>query len=113
MNKKITKVVTLLIIVLASSIVMTSFSKSPSTVKGYIQSYGNVPFTYPVITTKKGKTYYIIASDATKKDLLDRQGREIKVTGYTVKDKEQLPPFCTTDEAIKVEYWEVIEKKDK
>jgi len=106
--KNTSKIILLLTLLLASSILFTSFSKSPVTIKGTITCYGNEPFTYPGITTTKGKKYLVDASDETKKELLARQGRLIKFSGYIDKDTSKL--MSLENGTFKILTWEVVEK---
>ena len=58
------------------------------TVTGYIKSYGNMPFNFPVIECDDGKLYSIDASDDVKKVLLTKQGRLVNLTGIPVDSKK-------------------------
>lgn len=107
MTKRITRFVIFGLLILTASIVFTSFAKSPVTIKGTIICYGNEPLTYPGITTTKGKKYLVVSSDETKKELLKRQGKLIKFTGYI--DKDNTKPFALEDGSFKIETWEVVE----
>ena len=107
MTKRITRFVICGLLILTASIVFTSFAKSPVTIKGTIVCYGNEPLTYPGITTTKGKKYLVVSSDETKKELLKRQGKLIKFTGYI--DKDTSKPFALEDGSFKIETWEVVE----
>ena len=53
-------------------------------VSGYIKSYGNMPFNFPVIECDDGKLYSIDASDDVKKLLLSKQGSLVSLTGIPV-----------------------------
>ncbi len=108
MTKRITRFVICGLLILTASIIFTSFAKSPVTVKGYIVSYGNEPLTYPGITTTKGKKYLVVSSDETKQELLKRQGKLIKFTGYI--DKDTSKPFALEDGSFKIETWQTVEK---
>ena len=111
MTKKVTRFVICGLLILTASIIFTSFSKSPVTIKGTVVCYGNEPFTYPGITTTKGKKYLVVSSDATKEELLKRQGKLIKFTGYI--DKDTTKPNSLEDGSFKIETWEVIVKASK
>ena len=57
-------------------------------VSGYIKSYGNMPFNFPVIECDDVKLYSIDASDDVKKVLLTKQGRLVNLTGIPVDSKK-------------------------
>lgn len=60
---------------------------------GFVKSYGNEPFCYPVFVSG-GKKYSIEADDETKKQLLSVQGKKILLTGKLVDDEKiQLEKF--------------------
>lgn len=108
MNKRFSNFIIFSLIILSISIIFTSFAKSPITIKGTIVCYGNEPFTYPGITTTKGKKYLVVSSDETKQELLKRQGKLIKFTGYI--DKDTSKPFALEDGSFKIETWQTVEK---
>lgn len=108
MNKRFSNFIIFILIILSISIIFTSFAKSPITIKGTIVCYGNEPFTYPGITTTKGKKYLVVSSDETKQELLKRQGKLIKFTGYI--DKDTSKPFALEDGSFKIETWQTVEK---
>ena len=108
MNKRFSNFIIFSLIILSISIFFTSFAKSPVTIKGTIVCYGNEPLTYPGITTTKGKKYLVVSSDETKKELLKRQGKLIKFTGYI--DKDTSKPFSLEDGSFKIETWQTVEK---
>lgn len=108
MNKRFSNFIIFSLIILSSSIIFTSFAKSPVTIKGTIVCYGNEPLTYPGITTTKGKKYLVVSSDETKQELLKRQGKLIKFTGYI--DKDTSKPFALEDGSFKIETWQTVEK---
>ena len=58
------------------------------TVTGYIKSYGNMPFNFPVIECVDGKLYEIDTNDDLKKILLTKQGRLVILTGILVSSKK-------------------------
>ena len=111
MKKNNVRVVFLISLILVSLFGFSSFTKSPTTIKGTIVSYGNEPFTYPGIKTTKGKNYLVVSSDETKTELLKQQGKLIKFTGYIMKDKEKFPIGALEDGAFKIVTWEVIPLK--
>ena len=108
MNKRFSNFIIFSLIILSISIIFTSFAKSPITIKGTIVCYGNEPLTYPGITTTKGKKYLVVSSDETKQELLKRQGKLIKFTGYI--DKDTSKPFALEDGSFKIETWQTVEK---
>ena len=57
-------------------------------VSGYIKSYGNMPFNFPVIECDDGKLYSIDASDDVKKLLLSKQGKLVSISGIIISKKE-------------------------
>ena len=57
-------------------------------VSGYIKSYGNMPFNFPVIECDDGKLYSIDASDDVKKVLLSKQGKLVSISGIIISEKE-------------------------
>lgn len=57
-------------------------------VSGYIKSYGNMPFNFPVIECDDGKLYSIDASDDVKKLLLSKQGKLVSISGIIISEKE-------------------------
>lgn len=60
---------------------------------GFIESYGNEPFNYPVFVVHS-KKYAIEADNETKNLLLSVQGKKILLTGKLVEDKKiQLEKF--------------------
>lgn len=113
--KKNTKYLsTIIIVIISCMILLPSYSKSKLvTIKGTISSYGAEPFTYPGIKTTKGKEYLVVCSENTKQELLERQGRLIRFTGFIIDDKEELPPNALKDGVFKIETWEVVTKKVK
>ena len=68
----------------------TSMAKHHNSVSvsGYIKSYGNMPFNFPVIECDDGKLYEIDTSDDLKKVLLTKQGRLVSLTGIPVDSKK-------------------------
>ena len=68
----------------------TSMAQRPQsiTVTGYIKSYGNMPFNFPIIECVDGKLYEIDTSDDLKKVLLTKQGRLVSLTGIPVDSKK-------------------------
>ena len=68
----------------------TSMAQRPQsiTVTGYIKSYGNMPFNFPVIECDDGKLYSIDASDDVKKLLLSKQGKLVSISGIIISEKE-------------------------
>lgn len=60
---------------------------------GFIESYGNEPFNYPVFVVHS-KKYAIEADNESKNLLLSVQGKKILLTGKLVEDKKiQLEKF--------------------
>ena len=108
MHKNFSRFIIFSLLILSISVFFTSFAKSPVTIKGTIVCYGNEPFTYPGITTTKGKKYLVVSSDETKQELLKRQGKLIKFTGYI--DKDTSKPFALEDGSFKIETWQTVEK---
>lgn len=68
---------------------------------GFIKSYGNAPFTYPVFVTENNEKYNINADSETKSTLLSLQGQKIILTGE-IEDGEIF-------KAIKVSKYKVVE----
>lgn len=68
----------------------TSMAKHHNSVSvsGYIKSYGNMPFNFPVIECDDGKLYEIDTNDDLKKVLLTKQGRLVSLTGIPVDSKK-------------------------
>ena len=68
----------------------TSMAKHHNSVSvsGYIKSYGNMPFNFPVIECDDGKLYSIDASDDVKKLLLSKQGKLVSISGIIISKKE-------------------------
>lgn len=68
----------------------TSMAKHHNSVSvsGYIKSYGNMPFNFPVIECDDGKLYSIDASDDVKKLLLSKQGKLVSISGIIISEKE-------------------------
>ena len=68
----------------------TSMAKHHNSVSvsGYIKSYGNMPFNFPVIECDDGKLYSIDASDDVKKVLLSKQGKLVSISGIIISEKE-------------------------
>ena len=68
----------------------TSMAQRPQsvTVTGYIKSYGNMPFNFPIIECVDGKLYEIDTSDDLKKVLLTKQGNLVSLTGIPVDSKK-------------------------
>lgn len=57
---------------------------------GFIESYGNEPFNYPVFVVHS-KKYAIEADEKCKKELLSFQGKKISLTG-TLLDENTIRP---------------------
>lgn len=57
---------------------------------GFIKSYGNEPFCYPVFVSGE-KKYSIEADDETKRQLLSVQGKKILLTGRLLDDGKIQP----------------------
>ena len=111
--KRISKTFIVLLSVLFCSVIFCSYSKNNiKTVKGYIQSYGNVPFTYLGIKTTDDKEYGIVIADEVISELKASQGKLIEVTGLIInleKDKNILEPGMLKDGKIEVIEWRVLE----
>lgn len=69
-----------------------SFSRSDDffSESGFIESYGNEPFNYPVFVVHS-KKYAIKADEKSKKELLSFQGKKIALTG-TLLDENTIRP---------------------
>ena len=102
------KKILIILMSILSITVFCSFSKSPVTVIGSIQSFGAEPLNYPGIVTEKNKVYMIIASDETKEELMKRQGKRIQFTGRIIKKDSETGLKYLDDGAFVIEYWEVI-----
>ena len=112
MKKKLT--LTTIILTLLTTVLFSSYSKPKlHTIKGTIHSYGAAPLNYPGITTTKGKEYLVVASDKTKKELLEHQAMLIEFTGYIIDDEDEKPLMSLKDGAFKIESWQVIEAEHK
>ncbi len=68
---------------------VSAFSRKSSlfSESGFIKSYGNEPFCYPVFVAGE-KKYSIEADNETKKQLLSTQGKKILLTGKLLDDEK-------------------------
>ena len=67
-------------------------------VVGYIQMYGNEPFTFVGFVTENGKKYSLdIAPDAkfSMHDIIENQGKKLRLTGYA--NEKELIGFQTLE----------------
>lgn len=106
--KKIIPLFTILILMT----MFCSYSKSKEvSVQGFIKSYGNVPFNYPVIETEDGKSYSIKADDDVKDEIFKTVGEKIEVTGIITEPEKDTVDFqCAKDGYIEVIEWKIVEK---
>lgn len=59
----------------------TQFKNNPKViVTGYVESKGNMPFSYPAIQGDDGNEYYIICSEKQKRRLMNNQGKHLRFT---------------------------------
>ena len=80
------------------------------TVKGYIHSYGNVPFNFIGIKTNNKKEYAISASEDEIKRIWKTQGHEIEITGIIISKKSDGPELgMLKDGKIEVIEWKYVE----
>lgn len=76
------------ILILFLICILTSFSSNKLvSVRGRIQSFGNVPFNFPAIVTDNNKIIKIADGKYSKDELLLYQGRRLEITGYISKEK--------------------------
>jgi len=86
-----------IILILLISIAASCFAYSKpakakiDSVTGYINVYGNEPFTFIGIVTDDGKEYTISADDSILKELQKTQGKKIEIKGTI--EKSEKPGF--------------------
>ncbi len=99
----------ILIIVLLSAILFTSYSKNRmSSLQGYIHVYGNDPFSYIGIETTDEKQYSISADKEVIKELRKTQGNLIEITGIIIKAEKDKMPGMLKDGKIELAEWRVL-----
>ena len=112
MKKNLT--ITTIIVTLLATFLFSSYSKPKvKTIRGTIHSYGSAPLNYPGITTTKGKEYLVLASEQTKKELLEHQAMLIEFTGFIIDDEDEKPIQSLKDGAFKIESWQVVTENKK
>ena len=83
-----------IILILLISIAASCFAYSKpakaktDSVTGYINVYGNEPFTFIGIVTDDGKEYTISADDSILKELQKTQGKKIEIKGTIEKSEK-------------------------
>lgn len=100
----------IIIFLLLSGMLFCSFSKNTTkTVKGFINVYGNEPFTYIGIETEDDKKYAISASEEEISKLWKTQGSLIEIEGYIVKPETGvMQPGMLKDGKIEVLEWKFV-----
>lgn len=100
----------IIIFLLLSGMLFCSFSKNTTkTVKGFINVYGNEPFTYIGIETEDDKKYAISASEEEISKLWKTQGSLIEIEGYIIKpESEGRQPGMLKDGKIEVLEWKFV-----
>lgn len=100
----------IIIFLLLSGMLFCSFSKNTTkTVKGFINVYGNEPFTYIGIETEDDKKYTISASEEEISKLWKTQGSLIEIEGYIIKpESEGRQPGMLKDGKIEVLEWKFV-----
>ena len=100
----------IIIFLLLSGMLFCSFSKNTTkTVKGFINVYGNEPFTYIGIETEDDKKYAISASEEEISELWKTQGNLIEIEGYIIKpESEGRQPGMLKDGKIEVVEWKFV-----
>ena len=99
----------ILILVLLSTILFTSYSKNRMTsLQGYIHVYGNDPFSYLGIETEDQKQYAISADKEVLKELRKTQGNKIEITGIITKAENEKMPGMLKDGKIELAEWRVL-----
>lgn len=88
----------------------TSFSKNKEVkMQGYIKTYGNAPFVYPVLETKEGLQFSIKADNEIKDELFKTYGAEIKIKGFIIKPEENIMYIeSAKDGYIEVTDWDYL-----
>lgn len=101
-----------LFVILALMTIFCSYSKSKDvSIQGYIKSFGNVPFNYPVIETDNGKQYSIKADDDVKSEIFKTAGNKIEITGVIISPKDDVIFYeSAKDGYIEVIEWKFVEK---
>ncbi len=102
-----------LFIVLTLLMIFCSFSKSKEvSIQGFVKSFGNVPFNYPVIETDGSKQYSVKADDDVRSEILKTVGEKIEITGIIVTPKkdDEIDFQSAKDGYIEVVEWKIVEK---
>ncbi len=107
------KLILLLLIICSALFCVTAASKNKiKSVEGYITSYGSMPFNFPGLVTDNDEKYGIVADSEVKKELLENQGKKIRITGYLHnEDKKYIETL--KNGFIELENWEVIKEGKK
>ena len=110
MKNNMRKIIIILSI-LITGIIFCSYSKNNNiTVDGFINVYGNEPFTYIGIKTENNKEYALNASDDVLKELRASQGKKIEIIGLLIpKDKDSYEMNMLKDGRIEVTEWSIVE----
>lgn len=100
----------LILMLLIFCMFFSSFSKNNNkTVKGYINVYGNEPFSYIGIETEDEKKYAIKAEKSVIEDLWKTQGNLIEITGLITPNTDAAKSFdMLKDGKIEVIEWKVV-----
>lgn len=102
-----------LFMILSFMMIFCSFSKSKEvSIQGFVKSFGNVPFNYPVIETDDGKQYSVKADDDVKNEIFKTAGEKIEVTGVIIVPKKdnEIGFQSAKDGYIEVVEWKFVEK---
>ena len=98
-----------ILLLVSFSLILCSFSKNKTkTITGYLQVYGNEPFTYLGIETIDKKQYAIKASKEEISKLWDSQGNLIEMTGIIIPSNNQRLPDMLKDGKIEVVEWKIV-----
>jgi hypothetical protein len=103
------KLILSLLIICSALFCATAASKNKiKTVEGCITSYGSMPFNFPGLVTDTDEKYGIVADSEVKKELLENQGKKIRIKGYLHNDEDKKYIESLEDGFIEVENWEII-----
>lgn len=94
----------ILIATLGCSALFGYSKNKTTTIKGYVKTYGNEPFTYLGIETSDGKLYGLKADEDLLLELTEMKGFEIELEGIIIKkNKENLNPKQLKDGVFEVQ----------
>lgn len=104
----------LLVLIICSCFLCFSFKFNKNiSIKGYINTYGNEPFSYLGISTTDDKSYYIKADTDVMNELKMLGGKLIKFEGRILNEEEIDVLYALNDGGFEVFSYKVIKPKSK